>query len=45
LNSEALDRVVLMVLGMEGCLIFRKENLGSRESFDKCLNSPQLMPE
>ncbi len=45
LNSEALDRVVLMVLGMEGCLIFRKENLGSRESFDKCLNTPQLMPE
>jgi hypothetical protein len=40
LNSAALDRVVLMILGMEGYLIFGRESLSSRERFEECLNSP-----
>jgi len=45
INAGVLERVVLMVLGMEGYLVFLKDDLGSRERFELCLNSPQLKAE
>lgn len=44
-NASALDRVVLMVLGMEGCIVLRREDLASRERFNALLASPALKPE
>ena len=43
LNISALDRIVLLVLGMEGCLVFRKDSLASRELFNECLDSPHTL--
>jgi hypothetical protein len=45
LNAAALDRVVLLVLGMEGCIVLRREDLSSRERFDAALASPALKPD
>ena len=45
LNAAALDRVVLLVLGMEGCIVLRREDLSARERFDAALASPALKPE
>ena len=45
LNAEALDRVVLMILGMEGCLVLGKGELSSREVFDRFLDSSPLKAE
>lgn len=44
-NEAALDRVVLMILGMEGCLMFGRELLVSREVFEKGLDSHGLKPD
>lgn len=45
LNVEALDRIMLMALGMEGCIALGKADISSRESFDKCLDSAPLRAE
>lgn len=45
LNAGALDRIVLMILGMEGCLALGKEELSSREGFDRFLDSSPLKAE
>lgn len=45
LNAKALDRVVLMVLGMEGCLVFGKDCLAAREKFEVCLDAPMVKQE
>jgi len=36
---------VLMVLGMEGCIVLRRDDLIARERFDAVLASPALKPE
>lgn len=45
LNVNALDRVILMVLGMEGCLVFGKDSLVTRERFEECLDAPMVTLE
>ncbi|HWP68225.1 MAG TPA: hypothetical protein VN437_02910, partial [Rectinemataceae bacterium] len=44
-NEASLDRVVVMVLGMEGFLMFGRDRLVSREVFEECLDSHGLKPE
>lgn len=45
LNVRILDRIVIMVLGMEGCVVIGKDALESRERFDDCLDSAFLKAE
>jgi len=45
LNAAVLDRVVLMALGLEGCIVLKREDFADREHFAAILAAPGLRPE
>ncbi len=44
-NASGLERVVLMVLGMEGVLDLAPEEFGQRGKFETALDAQVLLPE
>lgn len=41
-NQEILNKVVIMVVGLEGCLMLGKNEIESREAFERALDSDVL---
>lgn len=44
-NANGLERVVLMVLGMQGVLDLSAADFGAKEKFEAALDSQLLLPE